>query len=408
MNCRHCKSKLKYKILDLGHAPPSNNYLCKNELDKPELHLPLSIYLCDECWLVQAIDYSLPKDLFKNNYAYLSSTSNTWLQHAANYVDKISKQLLLNSEKFVVEIASNDGYLLKNFINKKIPCLGIEPTHLSANISLRKGIPVFKKFFSADLAEKIIEKKKKADLIIGNNVYAHVPDINDFTKGLKILLEKNGLINLEFPHLLELLKKNQFDTIYHEHFSYLSLSVVQRIFKKYKLKIFDVEKIKTHGGSLRIYACHINNNKKIKSSVRKIINEELLYGLESVDGYKNFQRKTFLSKLKFTNFILKEVSKGKVIAGFGAAAKANTLINYTGINKEYIKFICDNSTAKINKYMPGSHIPILTREALKEYKPDWVIIFPWNISNEIIRQENYIKDWGGKFLVFMNGRLKIQ
>jgi len=407
MYCRHCKSKLSERILDLGHAPPSNNYLCKEGLNKPELYLPLSIYLCKECWLVQAIDYSLPKDLFKNNYAYLSSTSNTWLQHAASYVKMISKQLSLNSDKFVVEIASNDGYLLTNFVDKKIPCLGIEPTHLSANIALSKGIPVLKKFFSLKLAEEIIVKKKKADLIIGNNVYAHVPDINDFTKGLKKLLAKNGVINLEFPHILELLKKTQFDTIYHEHFSYLSLSVVQRIFNKFNLKIFDVEKIKTHGGSLRIYACHINENKQIKKSVIEIINEELLFGLESIGAYKNFQKTAFILILKFNKFIINEISKGKIIAGFGAAAKANTLINYAGLNKEHIKFICDNSKAKINMYMPGNHIPIVSREELKKIKPDWVIIFPWNIANEIIKNENYIKKWGGNFVVFKNGRLKI-
>jgi hypothetical protein len=400
MKCRFCLAKLKIKFIDLGYSPPSNNYLSKIQLNEPETHFPLRVFVCEKCWLVQTEDYSSPKDLFQSSYAYLSSTSATWLEHAFKYSNSIIKKLSLNSSSFVVEVASNDGYLLKNFVNKKIPCLGVEPTKLSANIARSQGIPVLSKFFGENLAKEISKKWQKADLICGNNVYAHVPDINDFTKGLKILLSERGVITLEFPHLLNLIKKSQFDTIYHEHYSYLSLTVTKKILGKHGLRVFDVEKLNTHGGSLRIYACHNDDSRDQTDAVSQLIEVEKNFGLQNGETYLGIQEKAFKLKRQFIKFLLTEKAKGSVIAGYGAAAKANTLINYAGIGNDMIDFICDGSAGKQGKYMPGSHIPIVSPSQMKNLRPDWVIIFPWNISNEIMDKASYIKEWGGKFVSF--------
>ncbi len=383
MNCRHCKIPLKYTFLDLGYAPHSNAYLRKEDLNNPEVYFPLKIKVCDKCWLVQTEDCSDAVALFTPDYAYFSSASKFWLSHAKKYSTKIIKNLNLNKDSFVVELASNDGYLLKNFLKKKIPCLGIEPTKSTANAAEKLDIPVIKKFFSNDLAKQLILEGRKADLIIGNNVYAHVPDINDFTKGIKTLLKKGGTVTLEFPHLMNLIDKSQFDTIYHEHFSYLSLHTVIKIFKSVGLKVWDVEKIPTHGGSLRLYGCHLADNRNIKRSVSLLLKDEIDRNLQKIKTYLYFQNKVDNIKNKFLSFLIKQKNKGKNIVAYGAAAKGNTLLNYAGIKSDLISIVFDGSISKQGKYMPGSHIPILDPINLKKINPDCILILPWNIEKEI-------------------------
>lgn len=400
MKCRNCKNKLSNLFLDLGFAPPSNSYLKKDDLNFSEKTLPLRIFVCNKCWLVQTEDFAEPRELFEFDYAYYSSVSKTWLKHAKEYADKVVKEFNLNSDSFVIEIASNDGYLLKNFLGNGIPCLGIEPAKETADVSKKIGVPVITKFFNSKIAKEI-SKKRKPDLIIGNNVYAHVPDINDFTKGLKILINENGVITLEFPHLMELLKNNQFDTIYHEHYSYLSLNVVTNIFNNNGLKVWDVEQLKTHGGSLRIYGAHKNSKYKIKSSVNKIVETEHKNGLKNLSTFLNFQNSIEKIKLDLLEFLIKQKKSKKIVVGYGAAAKGNTLLNFSGIKPDLIKVIFDASPSKQNKYMPGSHIPIQHPKFIKDLKPDFVLIFPWNIAEEITNQHDYVFKWGGVFLTLI-------
>lgn len=398
MKCRHCKHNLNNVFLDLGFAPPSNDYLTKDGLSAPETTFPLKLYVCEICWLVQTEDYSRANELFSKDYAYFSSTSKSWLDHSAQYVQKITKELQLSKESFVIEVASNDGYLLKNFVSSEIPCLGIEPTESTADAAEKIGVPVLRKFFGVDVAQELAVNDNKADLICGNNVYAHVPDINDFTMGLKIALKDNGVINLEFPHLMKLIENNQFDTVYHEHYSYLSLHTVATIFSSVGLKIYDVEEITTHGGSLRIYACHTDNPRSIKNKVSDLLKKEILFGMKDLDLYKSFQNKANKVKNDFIKFLIEQKNLGKSIAGYGAAAKGNTLMNYSGLKSDLIDFICDAAPSKQNKYMPGSHIPIVHPSELNIRKPDWVVIFPWNIAKEVQEQQN-VSNWGGKFIV---------
>ncbi len=398
MKCRHCKNNLQHVFLDLGFAPPSNDYLSEDDLHAPEKIFPLKLYVCDSCWLVQTEDYSRASELFSKDYAYFSSTSKSWLDHSARYVEKISKDLKLSRNSFVIEIASNDGYLLKNFVKSGVPCLGIEPTDSTADAAEKIGVPVLRKFFGADVARELASSSKRADLICGNNVYAHVPDINDFTEGLKIALKEGGVINLEFPHLMRLIENNQFDTVYHEHFSYLSLSTVVEIFSSVSLRIFDVEELSTHGGSLRIYGCHANDVRPTTNAVIDLLAYEEKFGLKSLGVYQEFQAKANKVKNDFLSFLIDQKRLGKSIAGYGAAAKGNTLMNYAGIKNDLIDFVCDAAPSKQNKYMPGSHLPILHPSALAKRKPDWVVIFPWNIAKEVEEQEN-IAIWGGKFVV---------
>jgi len=397
MKCRHCQKNLQHLFLDLGFAPLSNDYLTEGELNAPEKTFPLKLYVCNSCWLVQTQDYSLASELFSKDYAYFSSTSKSWLDHSARYVEKISMNLGLSKNSFVIEVASNDGYLLKNFMKSGVPCLGIEPTDSTADAAERIGIPVLRKFFGVKVAKELAANGKAADLICGNNVYAHVPDINDFTKGLKIALKEEGVINLEFPHLMRLIENNQFDTVYHEHFSYLSLSVVVEIFSSVGLRIFDVEEIFTHGGSLRIYGCHADSAKQTTSAVHDLLANEVKFGLKALNVYETFQSKANQVKNDFLFFLIEQKRLGKSIAGYGAAAKGNTLMNYAGIKNDLIDFVCDAAPSKQNKYMPGSHLPILHPSELAKRKPDWVVIFPWNLSDEIQDQENVAK-WGGKFV----------
>ena len=400
MKCRHCKNKLNYTFLDLGKAPASNAYLEKEELSKPELYFPLKVKVCEECWLVQTEDYANADKLFDSKYAYFSSISKSFLNHAKEYSNKMIRKFNLNSSSYVIEVASNDGYLLKNFVKNKIPCLGIEPTDSTAVEAEKQNIPVIRKFFGLKLAKDLARNNQKADLIIGNNVYAHVPDINDFTFGMKEALKENGVITLEFPELLNTIKGGQFDQIYHEHFSYLSLTAVMNIFSKCGLRVWDVEKLPTHGGSLRVYGCHVNSNfHKTSLRVKKHLQNEKEFGLLNIETYLNFQSKANDIKNKFYSFLLEQKNNGKRVIAYGAAAKGNTLLNYCKVNTDLIEFVCDGAPSKQGMFLPGSHIPIYHPSVLKNSFFDYVVIFPWNIKSEIINEIAFLKDHGTKFVI---------
>jgi hypothetical protein len=399
MKCRHCSLELLHTFLDLGFAPPSNAYLTGDDLTKPEKYYPLKVMVCDNCWLVQTEDYANAEDLFNAEYSYFSSTSQGWLDHAKHYVGMIEKKLELNNNSFVIEVASNDGYLLKNFIDRKIPCIGIEPTASTAQAAKELGIPVLEDFFCEKLGIKLAQEARQADLIIGNNVFAHVPDVNDFTLGLKAALKPSGTITLEFPHLLNLIKSSQFDTVYHEHYSYFSLYSASQIFKAAGLRIWNVEELATHGGSLRIYGCHESYDIQTSSSVKKVLEEEKEFGLQNLSIYKKFQEKADLIKDDFLEFLIAQKRLGKKVGAYGAAAKGNTLLNYAGIKPDLLPFVCDAALAKQNKYMPGSHIPIYGPHILSAAVLDYVIILPWNISDEVVMQNQELKNAGSTFVV---------
>lgn len=395
MKCRFCETPIKDVFVDLINAPASNSYLTVEQLNEPEVYYPLKTFICNKCFLVQLDEYKKSDEIFNENYAYFSSFSTSWLEHAKNYVDMIVKRLRLTEDSFVTEIASNDGYLIKNFKKYNIPCVGIEPTKSTAKAAKEIGINVIEDFFSTKLAQNL----EPSDLIIGNNVIAHVPNIVDFIKGLKICLKSNGTITLEFPHILKLIQENQFDTIYHEHFSYLSLYTINEIFKKCKLKIYNVEELSTHGGSLRIYATHKeNNNITEKLNVSKIINNELEFGLTKIETYKNFQEKVIEIKYNLIQTLLKIKKDKKTIIAYGAAAKGNTLLNYFGIRNDLIPYVVDKSPYKQNLYLPGSHIKICDEKIIKELKPDYILILPWNLEKEIVEQLSYTKQWNCNFL----------
>jgi hypothetical protein len=398
MNCRHCDHILKHIFLDLGFAPPSNAYLTDANFQEPESQFPLKLFVCDRCWLVQTEDFTRPIELFSSDYAYFSSTSQGWLEHASGYVEQMCDRFKLNPQSYVIEIASNDGYLLKNFVAAGIPCLGIEPTSSTADAAVAMGIPVLREFFGYELGSRLARQSRQADLVLGNNVYAHVPDINDFTLGLKKVLKSSGIVTLEFPHLLELLNENQFDTVYHEHYSYLSLHTVGRIFNRAGLIIFDVEKLSTHGGSLRVYGCLAQGIRQISVSVEEVLAEEQNHGLEQLSTYKGFQTRADKVKNDLLSFLTEQKRAGKTVAAYGAAAKGNTLLNYAGIQSDLLPFVCDAAPSKQGKYMPGSHIPIFPPAMLREKKPDIVLILPWNIAEEVISQNAYVREWDGKFV----------
>lgn len=399
MKCHHCETVLQHVFLDLGFAPPSNSYLTKEQLKSPEKYYPLKLYVCETCWLVQTEDNSSGVDLFQADYAYFSSVSSSWLDHASRYVNMIIDRLHLDRNSFVIEVASNDGYLLKNFVAKGVACLGIEPTTGTSEVAKDLGIPVLSEFFGRELAGRLVSERKQADLMIGNNVYAHVPDINDFTAGLKAALKPGGTITLEFPHLLMLMRESQFDTVYHEHYSYLSLYAVRKIFQHTGLRVFDVEQLSTHGGSLRIYGCHSDDPRSDHASVDSILEAERSAGLRGWDAYLEFQPKADRIKDDLLSFLIEQKRQGKLVAAYGAAAKGNTLLNYAGIKPDLLPFVCDAAPSKQNKFMPGSHIPILPPDALAERKPDYVLILPWNIADEVVQQQARIQEWGGKFVV---------
>ena len=399
MKCRHCGAPLTHTFLDLGFAPPSNAYLTVADLSKPEKYYPLKIKVCDQCWLVQTEDYAQADELFSPEYAYFSSTSSGWLAHAKKYAQKMTKELGLNAQSLVIEVASNDGYLLKNFIAAGIPCLGIEPTDSTAAAAELLGIPVMREFFGEALGQQLTAKGQQADLIAGNNVYAHVPDINDFTRGLKAALKPGGTITLEFPHLMRLIEQAQFDTVYHEHFSYLSLQTVNRIFSAAGLRVWNVEELPTHGGSLRVYGCHQDDSRLTQAAVNSVLQVEIQHGLQDLNTYLKFQPRADKIKDDLLSFLIEQKRLGKKVAAYGAAAKGNTLLNYAGVGPDLVSFVCDAAAAKQNKFMPGSHIPILAPAALRSKLPDYLIILPWNLTAEVNHEHAYIQAWGGRFMV---------
>ncbi len=398
MRCRFCETQLKHVFIDLGFAPPSNAYLTLNDLNLPEKYYPLKIKVCSNCWLVQTEDYAQADELFSPEYAYFSSTSTGWLSHAANYAQTMINQLGLTRASHVIEVASNDGYLLKNFLAAGIPCLGIEPTASTAAAAERLGISVLCKFFSEALGKSIAADGKKADLVVGNNVFAHVPDINDFTRGLKVILKSGGTITLEFPHLMQLLEHVQFDTIYHEHFSYLSLYTVSRVFQSAGLRLLDVEQLSTHGGSLRVFGCHEDDDRATTIAVNALLAEEMQCGMQNMDTYNKFQVRANRVKDELLAFLIEQKRRGKKVVAYGAAAKGNTLLNYAGVKPDLLSFICDAALSKQGKFMPGSHIPILTPQAMRECRPDFVVILPWNLADEIVKSNAFVREWGGKFV----------
>ena len=399
MNCRHCRTPLQHVFLDLNFAPPSNAYLTVADLKAPESYFPLKLFVCERCWLVQTEDYAQADELFSHDYAYFSSTSSSWLEHAACYAEMISRRLNLGKKNFVIEVAANDGYLLKNFLAAGIPCLGIEPTASTSAAAENLGIPILREFFGKALAENLAANGKQADLIAGNNVYAHVPDINDFTAGLKAALKPGGTITLEFPHLMRLIEHIQFDTVYHEHFSYFSLHTVCRIFAQAGLRVWDVEELTTHGGSLRIYGCHARDARGEAPAVATLLAEEERRGLRRRPTYIEFQPYADQLKDELLIFLVEQKRAGKRVAAYGAAAKGNTLLNYAGIKPDLLPYVCDAATSKQGKFLPGTHIPILPPAALNERQPDIVLILPWNLADEVSQQHGYIRKWGGRFAV---------
>ena len=396
--CRFCKVPLSHTFVDLGMSPPSNSYLNSQQLQSMERFYPLHAYVCPNCFLVQLDEFESP-DLIFSNYAYFSSYSQNWLDHANKYVEHMINDFGIGPSHQVMEIASNDGYLLQFFDKHSVPVLGIEPAANVAKVAEGKGIPCLVKFFGLNTAKELAKEDKKADLLLGNNVLAHVPDINDFVKGMKILLNSDGLITMEFPHLLKLMKFNQFDTIYHEHFSYFSLFTVKRIFEKHGLTIFDVKELDTHGGSLRIYAGHSEKIHYIGSKVESLIEKELTAGLGSLDTYFHFTEKVHKTKRELLSFLIQAKKSGKSIVGYGAAAKGNTLLNYCGIRHDFIDYVVDRSPHKQNLYLPGTHLPIYPTEKIGETKPDYLLILPWNIKEEVMEQMSHIREWEGRFIV---------
>ncbi len=399
MNCRHCQTPLQHTFLDLGFAPPSNAYLTEQALQLPERYYPLRLFVCDHCWLVQTEDYAEADELFCPDYAYFSSVSKSWCEHAARYSAMITQRLGLNEQSMVIEVASNDGYLLKNFVAAGIPCLGIEPTSSTAAAAKRLGIPVVEDFFTQSLAAKLISEEQQADLIIGNNVFAHVPDINDFTAALEQSLKPGGTVTLEFPHLMRLIAQTQFDTVYHEHFSYLSLTAVSRIFESAGLRLFDVEELPTHGGSLRIYGCRADDPRPSKTSVVQLLHREDTFGLRTLSLYQEFQEHADRVKNELLLFLINQKCAGKKVAAYGAAAKGCTLLNYAGVKPDLLPFVCDAAPSKQGKFLPGTHIPILAPATMREAKPDIVLLLPWNIRHELTMQLDYVREWGAHFAV---------
>lgn len=399
MKCRHCHSDLSHCFLDLGFAPPSNDYLSAADLQAPEKYFPLKVYVCDACWLVQTQDFSASEDLFREDYAYFSSVSKSWLAHAESYVHMITQRLNLGRDSFVVELASNDGYLLRNFVAAGIPCLGVEPTEGTAAAAEKLGIRVRKAFFGEKLAREISSQERKADLIIGNNVYAHVPDINDFTRGMAALLADDGTITLEFPHLQALIENNQFDTVYHEHYSYLSLHAVCKIFAAAGLRVYDVETLPTHGGSLRVYGCHEKSALAAQPQVEALLKGEAAAGLRDLATYTAFQARADKVKNDLLSFLIAQKVAGKRVVAYGAAAKGNTLLNYAGVKPDLLPAVFDAAPSKQGKYLPGTHIPILPPARMAEYAPDFVLILPWNIAAEVVAQQKDAVSAATKFVV---------
>lgn len=397
--CRFCRTELRHTFVDLGMSPLCQTHIEPHQLNHMEPFYPLHVWICHECFLVQLEEYVSPKEIF-TEYAYFSSYSDSWVAHAKRYADLMSERFGIDPTKKVMEIASNDGYLLQHFVNKGVPVLGIEPAANVASVAVEKGIPTTVRFFGTATARAVAAEHGCADLLLGNNVLAHVPDINDFVGGMKILLRPGGVITMEFPHLFRLMAENQFDTIYHEHFSYLSFYTVEKVFAAHGLTLFDVEELPTHGGSLRIYARHVEDvAKPVNSRAVALRERELAHGVNRLETYSSFAAKVKETKRAVLEFLIGAKRAGKSIAGYGAPGKGNTLLNYCGIRTDFLDYTVDRSPYKQGKYTPGTHIPILAPEHLKRTKPDYVFILPWNLRDEVMAQTAYIREWGGKFVV---------
>jgi hypothetical protein len=397
--CRFCGTSLHHTFVDLGMSPLCESYLSSEQLNRMEPFYPLHVQVCHNCFLVQLEAYVSPEHIF-TEYAYFSSYADTWLQHAKAYTDLMVERFHLNEQSHVVEVASNDGYLLQYFVEKHIPCLGIEPAANVAKVAIDKGVPTLVEFFGTESARRLAAQGKQADLLLGNNVLAQVPDLNDFVAGMKILLKPQGVITVEFPHLMCLMAENQFDTIYHEHFSYFSFITAQKIFAAHGLTLFDVEELPTHGGSLRIYARHQEDTSKpISDRAIELSKREEEAGFTQMECYANFAEQVKETKRKLLDFLIKAKREGKTVVGYGAPGKGNTLLNYCGIRTDFLDYTVDRNPYKQGKFLPGTHIPIYHPDKIQETKPDYVFILPWNFKDEIMEQMSFIRDWGGQFVV---------
>lgn len=399
VKCRFCDEELQHSFVDLGMSPLCESYIEATQLNAVELFYPLHVYVCSRCFLVQLEEFVSPEDIF-TEYAYFSSYSDNWLKHAEEYVAMATDRFCLDKNSSVVELASNDGYLLQYFVSRGIPALGIEPAQNVADVAIQKGVPTHIEFFGKQTARLLAEEGRSADLLLGNNVLAQVPDVNDFVKGMKILLKPHGVITMEFPHLVRLMEENQLDTIYHEHFSYFSFFTVEKIFAAHGLTLFDVEELPTHGGSLRIYARHCDNSAwAVTQAVAELRAREYALGITDLETYKNFAEQVKETKRKLLEFLITAKQEGKQIAGYGAPGKGNTLLNYCGIRTDFLDYTVDRNPYKQGKFLPGTHIPIFNPDKIKQTKPDYLLILPWNFKDEIMGQTAYIREWGGKFVV---------
>jgi SAM-dependent methyltransferase len=397
--CRFCGSSKLSTFLDLGMSPLCQTAPSKEDLARGEVYYPLHVFVCEKCFLVQLDVFESPENIF-GHYLYFSSYSDSWLKHCEDYCEKMTKKLALNGQSFVVEVASNDGYLLQYFMKQGVPVLGVEPAKNVAKVASEKGIPTVAEFFGTKLAKELAVQRGGADLVLGNNVLAQVPDLNDFVEGLKILLKPEGVLTLEFPHLLRLMENNEFDTIYHEHFSYFSFHTTMRILEAHGLRVFDVEELGTHGGSIRVYACRAEaSTHKVQPNMERLIEDEKRAGLDSVTGYQAFASQVRQTKFALMDFLLRAAREGKSVAGYGAPGKSATLLHYCGIGKDLIQYTVDRSPHKQGRFLPGSRIPIYHPDRIRETKPDFVIILPWNLKDEIIKQLEFIREWGGRFVV---------
>jgi len=399
MKCRHCQADLTLPMIDLGTSPPSNAYLTEQALHAAEKYFPLRVLVCTECWLVQTEDYAGADELFLSDYAYFSSFSTTWLKHAEQYIADMEARFGLDENSHIIEVAANDGYLLQYAKARGIPCLGVEPTTSTADAARAKGIEVIEEFFGVKLGQGLAVQGKQADLTVANNVLAHVPDINDFVGGFTAALKPTGVSTFEFPHLLNLVSENQFDTIYHEHYSYLSLTAVKSIFERNGLSVFDVEELQTHGGSLRVFAQRSDTGSyNVTSNVAEVLAREIKAGMKNTEFYEGFQNKANRVKDDFVSFLIEAKRAGKTVVGYGAAAKGNTLMNYAGIRQDLLSYVVDRNPAKQNKFLPGCRIPVFSETKLKETRPDYVVILPWNLRSEVVEQLIYVREWGGGFV----------
>ncbi len=398
-SCRFCGTKLERTLIDLGMSPLCETYPAASQLNSGEMYYPLHVYICEGCWLAQLEEYESAENIF-SDYAYFASYSDSWLKHCEKYCDEMRERFSLNENSFVAEVASNDGYLLQYFVRSGVPVLGIEPATNVAKAAVEKGVPTLVRFFGTKVARELAAEDRKADLVLGNNVLAQVPDLNDFVEGLRILLKPEGVLTLEFPHLLRLIELNEFDTIYHEHFSYFSLISVLKIMDAHRLRVFDVEELKSHGGSLRAFACHADYDVHSPTpSVQKVLDDERNARLDVIDGYESFARQVKETKLALLEFLISAAKQGKKVAGYGAPGKSATLLHYCGIGKDLIEYTVDRSLYKQGRYLPGSRIPIFHPDRIRETKPDFVVILPWNLKDEIMQQLQFIREWGGRFVI---------